>query len=256
MRLRNIYVFVLVAVFSPCVVQAQDFQFTSNVGVVSDYLVRGISQTSGRPALQGGIDMTHKSGAYLGLWGSNVSWITDTGATGTANLEVDTYAGYKNSYANYYNYDLGYVRYNFMGSYQPVAGTAKADTHELYAALAYQWLSVKYSYSLGDFLTVRNARGTDYLEANISYPLQAEGIKLGVHYGKQAYKGADANVLVAKNLNPSYSDYNLSVTKDYSGYDIGLLYSASNATHPGFYTTVAGKNLARATFQLSIKHQF
>lgn len=256
MRLSNISVYVLAALASPCVAQAGDFQFTPNVGVVSDYLVRGISQTSGRPALQGGIDMTHKSGAYLGVWGSNVSWITDTGATGTANLEVDTYAGYKNTYAGDYNYDLGYVRYNFLGSYQPAAGTAKADTHELYAALAYQWLSVKYSYSLGDFLTVRNARGTDYLEANVSYPLQTEGITLGAHYGRQTYKGADTNVLVAQNKNPSYSDYNLSATKDFSGYDLGLLYSATNATHPGFYTTVAGKNLARSTFQLSMKHAF
>lgn len=254
MKFSCLSVLALTALATPC--SAQDYQFTPNVGVVSDYLVRGISQTSGRPALQGGVDLTHTSGAYLGLWGSNVSWITDTGATGSANFEIDTYAGYKSTYANVYNYDVGYVRYNFLGSYQPAAGTAEADTHELYAALAYQWLSVKYSYSLGDFLTVRNARGTDYLEANASFPLQTESITLGAHYGRQTYKGADTNALIARNLNPSYSDYNLSVAKDFSGYNIGLLYSITNSVHPGFYTTIAGKDLARSTFQLSMKHAF
>jgi uncharacterized protein (TIGR02001 family) len=35
---------------------ASPHTLTANVGVVSDYLFRGISQTKGSPAIQGGVD--------------------------------------------------------------------------------------------------------------------------------------------------------------------------------------------------------
>jgi len=235
---------------------AEDYTLTPNIGLVTDYLVRGISQTSGKPALQGGVDFAHTSGIYLGVWGSNISWITDFGATGSANLEVDTYGGFKNSFATDYSYDVGYIRYNYLGSYTPLAGTAKADTHELYGSLGYKWVSAKYSYSLGDFLTVPDAKGTSYLEVNASYTLEGNGVTLGAHYGKQTYKGATTDLLVAGGFDPSYADYKLSASKDFSGYVVGLAYSSTNAPKNGFYTTLAGKNLARATAVLSVLHSF
>ena len=45
---------------------ASPHTFTSNVGFVSDYSFRGISQTMGDPAVQGGFDYSHTSGVYLG----------------------------------------------------------------------------------------------------------------------------------------------------------------------------------------------
>src|SRR5690349_701525 len=47
--------------------------FTGNMTIISDYRFRGISQTFGKPAIQGGIDYSHASGFYLGNWNSNVS---------------------------------------------------------------------------------------------------------------------------------------------------------------------------------------
>ena len=46
---------------------------TGNVGLFSSYRFRGIDQTFGKPALQGGFDYTHSSGVYVGNWNSNVS---------------------------------------------------------------------------------------------------------------------------------------------------------------------------------------
>src|SRR4051812_17806657 len=48
-----------------------------NIGVVSDYRYRGISQSGRDPALQGGIDYTDKSGFYVGTWASTIKWIKD-----------------------------------------------------------------------------------------------------------------------------------------------------------------------------------
>ena len=54
-----------------------DWTFSSNVGIFSQYVFRGISQTNERPAVQGGFDVSHKSGFYVGTWLSNVSWLSD-----------------------------------------------------------------------------------------------------------------------------------------------------------------------------------
>lgn len=232
---------------------------TSNIGFVSNYIFRGITQNVAKPAVQGGIDYTHSSGIYVGVWGSNVGWITGSGATGNASLELDTYAGYRSSFATDYSYDVGLIRYNYLGDYTPPAGYAKADTAEAYGSIGYKWISAKYSYSLGDFLTVPNAKGTNYLEVNASYPVGDSGFTLLAHYGKQKYKGAAADLLVAAGLDPSYSDYKLGVTKDISGYVVGLAYTNTNAKSGGYYTYAnngVNKDWGKSAVALSLTHSF
>lgn len=51
---------------------ASPHTLTGNLGFVTDYRFRGISQTFEQPAIQGGIDYSHASGFYAGTWASNV----------------------------------------------------------------------------------------------------------------------------------------------------------------------------------------
>src|SRR5438445_3066721 len=53
-----------------------------NVGVVTDYRYRGISQSARAPALQGGVDYADKSGWYVGTWASTIKWIKDSSFPG------------------------------------------------------------------------------------------------------------------------------------------------------------------------------
>src|SRR3954467_12052526 len=53
-----------------------DFTFTGNIGIFSQYVFRGVSQTNEKPAVQGGFDLAHKSGLYGGTWVSNISWLS------------------------------------------------------------------------------------------------------------------------------------------------------------------------------------
>ncbi|KXS32897.1 MAG: Uncharacterized protein AWT59_0984 [Candidatus Gallionella acididurans] len=206
--------------------------------------------------MQGGFDYSHSSGFYAGVWGSNVGWIAGPGAaTGNASLETDTYFGIKNSFATDYSYDVGFIRYNYLGSYTPAPGFAKADTNEVHGSLGYKWISAKLSYALGDFLTVPSATGTTYLEVNASYPVADTGITVGAHYGHQKYKGTAADLLTANGLDPSYSDYMLNVSKDFGGYVLGLAYTNTNAQAGGYYT-VNGTNWAKSTVAVSINHSF
>ena len=254
---------ILAALALPGVAMAADaapeHTFSSNVGIVSDYVFRGITQNLSAPAIQGGFDYAHSSGLYAGVWGSNVGWITGSGATGNASLEVDTYAGYKGAATADVSYDIGAVRYNYLGTYTPAAGGyVKADTAEAYGSIAYQWLSAKYSYALGDFLTVPKAQGTGYLELNASYALADTGYTLGGHYGKQTYKGTFADALTAAGTTATYSDYKLSVSKDISGYVLGLAYTNTNAKQGGYYTfndaNGVPKNWGKSAVAVSLTH--
>jgi uncharacterized protein (TIGR02001 family) len=233
---------------------ASPHMLTANVGFTSDYIFRGISQTSTNPAVQGGIDYMHASGLYAGMWGSNVSWIADSGAvaTGSTTMELDTYFGFRNSFAEDFTYDIGFIRYNYLGSYTAAAGFAKADTDEIYGAIGYKWITAKYSYGLGQFLTVPGASGTSYFEVNASVPVSDTGITFGAHIGKQKYKGATAAAFANT---PTYTDYKLSVSKDFGGYVVGLAYTDTNASP--FYTYPAfGGDWGKGTAVLSVTRSF
>lgn len=241
---------------------ASPHTITSNVGITTNYIYRGISQTSTNPAIQGGFDYAHASGFYAGVWGSNVSWIADSGAidttqpgSGAASMELDTYLGFKNSLNDDMGYDVGYVRYNYMGDYTPTAGLAKADTAEVYAAFSYKFLTAKYSYSvLNQFLTVTEAKGTNYIELNANYTIPDTTYTLIGHVGKQTYKGSSADTLEAAGTSATYTDYKVGVAKDFSGYVVTVAYSKTDATP--FYTFNNGNNWARGMTAVSLTRSF
>ena len=78
-----------------------------NIGVVSDYVFRGASQTDGGPALQGGVDLD-MAGFYVGGWGSNIDFGDGSDA------EIDLYGGYRTEVAGY-ALDLGAGSYFYVG---------------------------------------------------------------------------------------------------------------------------------------------
>ena len=59
---------------------------SANVGLFSEYRFRGVKQTDDAPAIQGGFDLSHSSGLYLGNWNSNVEF-------GNTSIEMDFYGG-------------------------------------------------------------------------------------------------------------------------------------------------------------------
>lgn len=82
------------------------FEFSGNVAVTSDYRFRGVSLSGGDFALQGGIDLTHSSGFYVGTWGSTI----DANA-GFGELELDVYGGWSGDVTEGVTFDLGLLYY-------------------------------------------------------------------------------------------------------------------------------------------------
>lgn len=200
--------------------------FTGNVTLASEYIYRGIGQTNRKPALQGGFDYAHSSGLYAGIWGSNISWLSDMSATGakiSSSIELDVYGGYKGTFADDFSYDVGVLTYNYPGSYPN--GFVDADTTEVYVGLGWKWLSAKYSYVTSSHVFGwvgaggEKTRGSDYLELNASYDL-GDGWGVNGHVGHQKIKNlSDA----------SYTDWKVGVSKDVGFGSVGVAYVGTNA---------------------------
>jgi uncharacterized protein (TIGR02001 family) len=87
---------------------AQEFRFTTNGQIVSDYRNRGISRSDEGGALQGRAEVEHVSGAYAGLGASSIDMESDK----DANVEGIVYGGYKGNYDGIeYDAKLGYTAY-------------------------------------------------------------------------------------------------------------------------------------------------
>ncbi len=82
--------------------------------LTTDYRFRGLSQTQNDPAIQGTFTLSHDSGLYFGVFGSNVHFGNDA-----PHLELSPYIGYSTT-LNFSDHikpvlDLGYTRFNYPG---------------------------------------------------------------------------------------------------------------------------------------------
>lgn len=175
---------------------AEELKLSYNLGVTSDYVFRGVSQTQEDPAIQGGIDATYGIG-YAGVWASNVDFGADD-----PTAEIDLYAGVRPTIGDT-SLDLGVLYYGYVedkgiqGSYSYVELKAAASRTFGPATLgAAVYYSPEYPGDGGD---------ATYVEANAAMPI-AEKLTLSGAVGHQAIK--------------NYGDYNT--------WNIGVAYALTD----------------------------
>lgn len=83
---------------------------SGSVGVTSDYVFRGISQSDESAAIQGGVDLTCGR-FYVGVAGSSIDFDGDFDAS----TELDVYAGYKFG-TGPISWDVGVLYYGYPGA--------------------------------------------------------------------------------------------------------------------------------------------
>ncbi len=198
-----------------------EFVVTGNFGITSDYRFRGISQNNQDASFQGGLDVAHSSGLYVGTWGSNVSRWT----AGSGSLELDLYGGYKTELAGV-GVDVGAISYTYPGSEK----NWRAETQEAYLGLTYGPATFKTSYVLGKNYFASTASGGDasgtiYYDLTLSQEV-APKLVASVHAGYTDYKEA-ARATTAGKI--SYSDYNIGLAYDLNGYVFGVKYYWNDA---------------------------
>src|SRR3989344_5423652 len=213
--------------------------FTASPALVSNYIFRGLTQTFGKPAVQVGFDYAHSSGAYAGLWGSNISSQQYAGGT----VELDYYFGYNGKLAGDWGWTAGFYGYYYPGANYKNSIPAGADqtynTEEVNIGVSWKWVSLKLSNTLSDFFGANTKTGytsasknSTYLDPTANVPLPND-FTLLLHVGQQDVKTKLSTALASGATNPDYTDYKIGISKAFKdGWTVGLAYSkASNSSY-------------------------
>lgn len=215
-----------------------DYTLSLNVGAVSDYRYRGISQSRRDPAIQGGADFAHKSGFYIGTWASSIKWIEDAG--GNADAEVDIYGGYKFT-GGPVGFDVGVLRYLYPNSSLPV----NPDTTELYVAGTWGPATLKYSHAVTNLFGFADSKNSYYVDLNATFDTGFWGLTFTPHIGYQKVKNTDS---------ASYTDWSLTLGKDFgNGFSASLGYVD---TDTDVYVAPNGKNLGKGAAVVGVKYTY
>jgi uncharacterized protein (TIGR02001 family) len=246
------------AAAAPPPAPAPDWTFSSNVGLFSEYIFRGISQTAGKPAIQGGFDLAHASGFYVGTWASNVSWLEDFNAYHRSSVEWDFYGGFRHAIDDSdWFYDVGGYYYAYPGSRNP--GAVDADTFEVYGAIGWKWVSAKLSWSTTNYFgakpTGQDTDGTCYVDVSAAYPVTDTGLSLIGHYGY-----LDVRHDGTGDGKAGYSDWKLGVSYVvpdglFKNVEVGAYYTDNDAKAP-FYTDATGYDTSKARGVVYVKKTF
>jgi uncharacterized protein (TIGR02001 family) len=238
-----------------------NYTISYNLGVTSDYRYRGISQSRLKPALQGGIDYANKNGFYVGTWASTIKWIKDAGTianvdAGASPVEIDLYGGYKFEAAKDLTLDFGALQYLYTGNkYSVIANSSNANTLEFYGAASYGIFTAKYSRSQtnlfgagGSTLATNVSKGSGYLDLSATIDL-GNGYSVVPHIGNQSVKN---------NPGVSYTDYSLTLNKDFDGLVLSGAFVAANTKNNGAYAYASptNQNLGKGAIVVSLKKNF
>ncbi|SDD08665.1 TorF family putative porin [Aquimonas voraii] len=182
-------------------------ELSGDVGVVSDYVFRGVSQTDEDPAVQAGLTYSLESGFYVGTWASQVDFGSET------DLEVDFFAGYGFNLSDSVAADVQVLRYVY-----PDEGSL--NYNELLFSLTF---AEKLTTTIGYTNDVYNSGETGwYYGASLDLALPAEfTLTPGVGYSRFA-RG------VLEDGSSSYLDWSLGLSRDFGPISASLTYHDTN----------------------------
>lgn len=236
------------------VITIPDVTVTGSVAVTTDYLFRGVSQSSNNAAIQGSMTATHASGVYGTLWGSSI-------ASGVGGSEIDVLLGY----ATPINLtptlkgtlDVGVMRYVYAGANSDNSGF-EPDYNELYASVTLPSLLMKddtvkvgFAYSNDYFL---ESDQFIYLYGDYATPIAGTNFGLVTHLG---YNKFDDNKMlnqalgVAASNGDNYIDYKLGTTFTVQGINTEFAYAGTDIDDKD-----CGGNLCDGRFVLTLSKAF
>jgi uncharacterized protein (TIGR02001 family) len=125
----------------------------ANIGVTSNYLWRGVSQSGDSASVSGGIDYSNDSGFYAGTW---------VGSLGEGSgAETDFYLGFGGESSGF-GYDVGYIYYAYTD-------LVDSDFGELYLNGSVGAFGFGLAYTVNSQVDEGSAFDTGDLYYNVSY---------------------------------------------------------------------------------------
>lgn len=140
-------------------------ELTGNISILSSYNFRGMTNNpeNKNAAVQGGLEYSHKSGAYVGYWASTLGYNAKDETASDNSLENNIYGGYVYSI----NDDLSV---NVGGTYYLYYPSKNDNVFEPFIGVDYKDFSL-YAHTLTKDVEWGN-KGDTYVVASYSYPLK------------------------------------------------------------------------------------
>lgn len=179
----------------------QSFSLSGSATITSDYRFRGLSLSNKDFAIQGGFNLNHQSGFFIGTWGSSIQSFNGS------EMELDLFGGYSGSINSNLSYTVGFIAYLYPGS------TGGTDYTEAYASLSGSLDKLSWTLGTAYAFDQQNIGGQDniYFYGNASYPLTnaiAASASLGFEDGAFGNEKWDWSL----GLSYSYKNYSLSIS--------------------------------------------
>ena len=193
---------------------------SGNVAVVSQYRFRGVSLSGGDLALQGGIDVVHESGFYVGTWGSSI-----VGGTPYGEVELDVYGGWTGQVFEGVTVDVGLLTDLYPTGDDPLNVDPDTDYWEPYASVATTIGPVGATVGAAYAWEQDSLGGNDnlYLYTDFSLAVPGTPVTATAHLGYT--DGAFAPPLLAGTADDTGLDWSLGLTASvYDGLSVGVSY--------------------------------
>jgi len=202
---------------APFAAHAQDSEsplpgtLTGNVAIVSDYMFRGLSQTTNNAAVQGGLDWDTGMGFTFGTWASTLNFADGNNAT----TELDLYGGYGGSIDNF-TYGVGFIYYWYPGA----TSAAQYDMWEVYGKVGYDFglAATSFAVNYTPNNTITNLDST-YFAVGLTVPV-ADLLSVSANFGYSSLETLK-----------DYTDYNIGATlKVYDWFDVDARFYDTDIT--------------------------
>lgn len=220
-----------------------DFNLQIDTALASDYRTRGISQTQGDPALQVGATLQHASGAYLGVWSSNV----DFGGGLKTRQEIDYYGGWYWQANDAVALDLGYIKY----AYPKESQFNQSDTYAILHAYGFE-VAAYYGNDYPTYFGEDQANLYTYLAYNTELPAD---FKLRVRYGRNDAK--DPLYLSGSgDTRDTYHEWEAKLSHEWVGFNWAVSYIDTDLSQNECRTQFGFGDVCTATVVASVSRSF
>ncbi|ENX35503.1 hypothetical protein F889_01172 [Acinetobacter colistiniresistens] len=226
---------VMLAIFTPVTFLAIDvqaaeqkvfkyqFAVSGSMAFLTEYYWRGITQTQGKPAVQGTLRVDHDSGLYAQLFASNIQ--LDIGSS----IEFDYYLGYDYQFNDHLKLNVQYLDVNYPGADKTLP---QVDFEEysigLFASgLLNQQDQLNLSFYYSPDYTFETGKMLRY-EVGYRYPV----VDKWHAYAQAAYNQFASNqayeLLWATDEKKDFYDYKVGVDFNYQDFIFDLYYADGN----------------------------
>lgn len=194
---------------------------SANVAITTDYRFRGVSLSGGDPAIQGGFDVAHESGFYVGTWASSIQGGDDYGE-----MEFDLYAGWSGQLSDAVGIDLGAVYYIY-----PAENIGSdVDYYELLGSLAFNLGPAEATVGVGYSPEQSSLGDADnlYVYTDLGVGIPNTPLTLTGHIGYT--DGALAPPLLAGDADDTGMDWSIGATAAAGNFEFGVAYMGVEGT--------------------------